>query len=74
MIVKCQRSLSTEEPVPQLLVYNRNRQFQWMGPLTDEWSKRFGRSPEGAKFYADVEWKDKSKPPRYLRRVRQQKW
>lgn len=53
MIVKVQRSITTSEAVPQVLVYNEDRSLQYQGPLTMEVAEWF--EEDEYKFYADAE-------------------
>jgi hypothetical protein len=76
LIAKCQRSLETIEPTgPQLLIYNRTRDWMWQGPITQEWNDLFGPTlaPHDNRFFAEVRWND-SGPPTIVRRLHEQGW
>jgi hypothetical protein len=75
MIVKCQRSLATTEDTPRMLFYDRTRAHLGEFALTEEWNAHFGATtaPQDNRFFADVEWRD-HRPPRFIRRVREQGW
>lgn len=76
MIVKCQRSLETTEFVPQLLFYNRARDWMLQCDLTEEWNKYFGppTSPDDNRFFAEVRWPTRIEPPQFVRRLPEQGW
>jgi hypothetical protein len=81
VIVKCQRSITTTEDVPQMLFYNRARDWVWQGDLTAEWDGQFGPSPKtigeqmkSERFFAEVRWRDRHQPPEFVRRVGEQNW
>ena len=74
MIVKCQRSLETTEAAPQLLFYNRARDWMLQCDLTADWNKHFGptTSPDDNRFFAKVRWLDRSRPPEFVHRLKEQ--
>lgn len=76
MIVKCQRSVATNEPVPQLLFYNRARDWMLKCNLTKEWNEHFGPtlSPDDSRFFAEVRWPVRAQPPIFVRRLPEQHW
>ena len=76
MIVKCQRSLETTEFVPQLLFYNRARDWMLQCDLTEEWNQLFGKttSPDDNRFFAEVRWPTRIEPPQFVRRLPEQHW
>ena len=71
MIVKCQRSLETTENSPQMLFYNRARDWECQYPSTPEWDKRF--QDWGPRFFAEVRWADAA-PPEFVRLKPEQHW
>jgi hypothetical protein len=77
VIVKVQRSLETNELTgPQLLIYNRARDWMLQCPLTLEWNAWFGptTSPHDNRFFARVTWLDRRRLPLFVRRVQEQGW
>ena len=81
MIVKCQRSVTTSEAVPQMLFYNRARDWEWQGNLTPEWQEQFGPSPgtlgemmRSERFFAEVRWRHRHLPPEFVKRLPEQHW
>jgi hypothetical protein len=76
MIVKCQLSLSSNEPESQLLFYNEAR--DWIGQypvsLGEDWLPRFGTDLEGHRFFAEVRWQDRYAPPAFVRKLPEQGW
>ena len=76
MIVKCQRSIVTTEAAPQLLFYNRARDWMLQCDLTEEWNARFGHtiSPDDNRFFAEVRWPVRAEPPQFVRRLPEQHW
>lgn len=57
MIVKIQRPISTNEPISQLLIYDRSRRFRAIMPMTEELVSLFeqhGLLPERAKLFAQI--------------------
>ncbi len=76
MIIKCQRSLETNEPVPQLLLYNRHKTRIVQCDMPPDWDRRFGpsHSPEDNRFFALVQWWDRKRMPTFVRRVPEQGW
>lgn len=81
MIVKCQRSITTSEDRPQMLFYNRARDWMWQGDLTAEWEEQFGSPPKtlgemmrSERFFAEVRWRERHQPPEFVRRLPEQNW
>lgn len=76
MIVKCQRSITTTEEQPQMLFYTRDRSTLKQFDLTDAWDKVFQPVGfmEGHKFFAYVDWPDKSVPPILIEKIGDQNW
>jgi hypothetical protein len=76
VIVKCQRSLETTEAAPQLLFYNRARDWLLQCDLTDEWNQHFGATtaPDDNRFFAEVRWPNRRTPPEFVRRLPEQHW
>lgn len=54
MVVKVQVSLATTESEPQVLIYDRSRQYEYVGPMTPE-LLALVRSRPRAYFEASVE-------------------
>jgi len=44
VIVKCQRPLVTNDPVPKVLIYNKTRSVEHLTPYTREWRSWFGKA------------------------------
>src|SRR5882724_1880311 len=79
MIAKCQRSLETTEPTgPQLMIYNRTREWVWVGPIPPDWNAQFGptTADEDNRFFAEVKWGEQwgKGPPLFVRKVPEQNW
>lgn len=77
MIAKCQRSLETTElDGPQLLIYNRARDWMWQGAISEEWMALFGPTlaPHDNRFFAEVRWNDGREPPTFVRKLPEQNW
>jgi hypothetical protein len=78
VIAKCQRSLETTEAAPQLLIYNRARDWMWQGDIPPDWNARFGKttSPDDNRFFAEVKWGAQygEGPPMFVRRLPEQHW
>jgi hypothetical protein len=76
VIVKCQRSIETTEAAPQLLIYNRARDWMLQCDLTEDWNKHFGptTSPDDNRFFAEVKRAQRSRAPQFVRRLREQSW
>lgn len=72
MIVKCQISLETTEPEPQMLFYDQQRKWTRQFNLTPEWKPYFRRYRK--RFFARVVWIDRRRPPRFLERLPEQHW
>ena len=70
MIVKVQRSLSTQEPRQQVLIYNRTRTVQYQGDMLPELACRFRQNEH--RFYAKAEVKNGTL--RVLDRVADRPW
>ena len=43
MIIKIQRSIVTNMPVPQVVIYNEDRSIFWQGPMPEDIKKLMGR-------------------------------
>lgn len=70
MIVKVQQSLTTGEPVPQCLIYNRSRTVLGQIPLPEDVKKALGNRPK-AYFRAR---QDKDGHVHLLQEVKAQDW
>jgi hypothetical protein len=75
MIVKCQRSIASNCG-PLLLFYNRARGWYLQCELTKDWNERFGKtlSPEDNRFFAEVTWQDRGRPPIFKHTAPEQGW
>jgi hypothetical protein len=72
MILKCQHSLVTSHEVPQMLLYDRARKWQWSGDVTPEWAPLFAEL--GFRFFANCKVFKDGRPPEFVRRVPDQDW
>ena len=72
MKIKAQRSLQTTQPVPQALFYDKDRSWQWEGPVPGNWVKIFDTN--GPRFFAAVEWKEQAKAPKFKHLIPEQGW
>lgn len=72
MKIKAQISLVTTEPVPQALFYNRDRSWEWTGPVPGKWRALFDQN--GPRFFAGVHWKDRRKAPKFETLLPEQGW
>ena len=76
MIVKVQISLHTDEPVLQVLVYDRSRKYSVMVPLTEELSKTLLRGEKLTLVNAKQFWEAHLEDTEIVldRRVKDKNW
>ena len=76
MIVKCQRSVFTTMSGPQLMFYNKARDWFLQCDATEDWLKHFGptTSPADSRFFAEVRWPVRAEPPIFVKRLPEQHW
>lgn len=72
LLVKCQRSLSTNMDRPHMLFYTRGHDIESDYELTEAWNVLFEQT--GYRFFAYVTWPDQKQPPQFISYAGEQGW
>lgn len=73
MIVKIQLPISTNDPEPMMLIYNKGRSFQSTTPVTDRFAKELKEFPHKG-YYMAEEIRGSEPALTIGRRVAEQDW